>query len=213
MKGLAGLKRGLGYFTSRSRLPDPVTNGLSGPAQPWESRLAEALEGAALATRLEAACDEVGGAASAVVTALGRMARDQQDHVRLCTAVVQGLGGTVPTSVQAPGGQGDALERSAQLILGPLCVGMTARCTASAAARDRAEGPAHALLDRITRDQIAHADLGFMLWPIVRHTWEQRRSDDADAMGRQLVNAALADVDDVVRTRLQRRFKSMGLEL
>ncbi len=180
----------------------------------WHALLAQAQDGLDLSTHLAQASLDVGGAASAVTTAIHRMQRDHETHIRVLSAVLSHMGATFLPIAEGTLPAGDPLERSVKLVLGKLAVGMSAKSTSTARQRSASVGATHSVLDLITRDQLAHADLGFLLWPLVRHSWNEKKKDSsAESFAVDVIENALINVEPVVRTRLARRLKTVGLDL
>ncbi|MCB9684631.1 MAG: hypothetical protein H6738_04465 [Alphaproteobacteria bacterium] len=136
----------------------------------------------------------------------GRFLADEMVHVELACRMAAAWGGGAPLEVD-PAALGprpdptlDALPAACALAIRTSCVGETFSQPMLAHARSKATGLAHAVLDRIVRDETPHARLGWLLldWAAPRLSAADRvrlAEEASDAI------AALRDTDAPVDLR------------
>lgn len=211
------LVRRLAAFTSRPRATVDATTPLSLEDLPpeslqaatwvWRRRVMNEGGSVAVAQRLVALAP-----VGAVASALGRLEQDETHHERLARDFVLALGAPSPGPAPSPPEPaGSEKERFASLVFGALLVGETVSAARYAMVRAHTDVPrARAAIEVLLRDEVAHAELGFVLAPLALSALAEVSSQDAArARLSTELSSALGFLDRAVGLDAERR----GLEL
>lgn len=174
MRTFNGLKRGLGYFTARPQaapLPkleidrDVWTDEVLAL---WYRRAERAQTGRAQAWALYNAVERV-GLGRAALEAVKRFDLDEKVRGKQIGILLRPLGVEPPPRALKPLElEGPDLYQVGQLTLDVLCADRSTRGAVTYALRGQTDDPTgSALVERLSSDAVAHADLGFLLWPLV----------------------------------------------
>lgn len=143
-----------------------------------QSAFSEVASAAAFAQIASAAL--AAGAPIDLVAAAGEFVADEMVHAELSARVAMALGGAVHLDADLdrlarPPACGTALMRAAELVIRACCVGEALTVPVLASAREGAGGVVASVLERILRDEVHHAELGW--WFL---DWAGPRLSDAD---------------------------------
>lgn len=176
MRTFNGLKRGLGYFAARPHgdLQPELTLDRSVWTDEvvalWCRRAERAQQGRSQAWALYNAAERV-GLGRAALEAIKRFDLDEKLRGKQIAVILSPLGmQPPPRALQPIELEGSDLQQVAQLTLDVLCVDRSIRGAVTYALRGQTDDPAGTVLvERLSSDAVAHADLGFLLWPLVEH--------------------------------------------
>lgn len=203
MRTFNGLKRGLGYFTARPQaplVPSPQTHPdvwTDEVLALWHRRAVRAQAGRAQAWALYNAAERA-NLGRAALEAIKRFDLDEKLRGKQIAMVITPLGLTPPPRALAPiEVHGSDLEQVGQLTLDVLCADRSTRGAVTYALRDQTDDPAaRILVERLSADAVAHADLGFLLWPLIEHQLlKQMSAEDLTDWATTVLEEAFARLD------------------
>lgn len=212
------VRRWLAAFAARRRSEPPDLSSIdAGALEPaaveaarlvWRRRALNEALSVTVARRLRETSGRMPNLDSEVGPALARLEHDEVAHVEIASAVLSRIQGAPP---QDPGPVellDERVEQSfARLVLTGLCVCETVSAARFAAVREHTDLPAYrACIELFHRDELTHAELGFVLWPTAFERLREAigREPAADLVMAEL-RGTLGHLDRVVGLDFERR--------
>lgn len=175
----------------------------------WARRVVNERLSVDLATQLHFTAKQMGDTGAAVLHAIERLIADESSHVALASAVLQTLGGTVPEPHTHDAPKEPAEVVWMRLVLTGLCICETVSAARFAAVREHTDlAGFRACIELFYRDELAHAELGFVLLPetLTRLSRAQGEEKTGELVFSEM-RATFAHLDRVIGQELEKTGK------